>query len=242
MARWKQILIAVIAVLLGSYLVFSIIYFHGKHEQPDCSIFTISFSDADERQFVSAEEMRQFVLRSGLNPEKIAITEKRCHQIEQLALQHPMIRTATCYSTPSGQVVLRLSQRVPMLRVLGADNYFVDSDRRIMPVRSTTASDVPVLTGRIAQHDAQGCLYDFVEWLEDDGFWSAQVAQINVAGPNRIELIPRVGSGVIILGNLDEYPQKLRKLKALYQRGFAKFGWKEYKEIDLRFRGQIVCR
>lgn len=153
-----------------------------------------------------------------------------------------MVRTATCYPTPGGDIVVRLTQREPKIRIMGADNYYVDADRRIMQVRSTTAADVPIITGHVSQRMAQEELFDFCEWLEDDDFWTAQVEQIHVAGPSRIELVPRVGSGIIILGSLKEYEGKLRKLKVLYQKGFSRFGWKEYKEIDLRFKGQVVCR
>lgn len=242
MELWKKIVLGSTLCLALGYLLLSILYFKERREEPTCKHLQIEISDKKERRFVNEEELRGFILRSGLNPENNPLSEKRCQQIEEQALQHPMVRTATCFATPGGDVRLQVTQRIPRLRVLGSENYFVDTDRRIMQVRTTTASDVPILTGRVSQRMAQEELFDFVEWLEDDAFWSAQVAQINILGPNQIELIPRVGSGVILLGSLQEYEKKLKKLKLLYQEGFAKIGWKEYKEIDLRFKGQIVCR
>lgn len=242
MELWKKIVVGIALLMASGYLIFSIVYFKEHRLEPTCQHLVIDISDKAQRYFVTEDEIRQFISRSGLNPEGAGLSGKHCHLIEDQALQHPMVRTAVCYTTPKGDVCLRVTQRVPKLRVLGAENYFVDSDRNVMQVRSTTASDVPVITGRVTQQMAQGDLYDFVEWLEESEFWSAQVAQINVVNAGNIELIPRVGSGVILLGSLDRYEQKLGKLKTLYQKGFAKFGWKEYREIDLRYRGQIVCR
>lgn len=242
MELWKKITLGIVLGFAGAYLVFSLVYFHARREHPICEQMRIEFSDGKQKQYASPEEMRQFILRSGINPEGSAISTHHCYQIEQLALQHPMVRTASCYATPSGDVVVRLTQREPKLRVLGADNYFIDSDRKRMEVRSTTAADVPIITGHVSERMAKEELYDFVEWLEDDDFWTAQVEQIHIAGPKRIELVPRVGSGVILLGSLDDYEKKLKKLKVLYQKGFSRFGWKEYQEIDLRFKGQVVCR
>ena len=202
----------------------------------------LKFSDSNVRAFVDATEMEQFIRRNGILPEGETVSPRRCKLIEDQALLHPMIRTACCYMSPDGVMHLTLSQRVPVLRVLGGDNYFVDSDRRIMRPRTTTASYVPVVTGRVSQHFAQNELFDFVLWLKRDSFWSAQITQINIVGNDNIELVPRVGSGVIILGGLQDYDKKLRKLKTLYTEGFSKFGWKNYREIDLRFKGQIVCR
>ena len=186
--------------------------------------------------------MQQFIRRSGIIPENEVITPRRCGQIEEQAMQHPMIRLAKCYASPDGTLHLKLQQRIPVMRILGADNYYVDSDRRIMFTRNSTASYVLVVTGRVPQHFAQGELFDFVMWLEKDKFWSAQITQINIVDSEHIELIPRIGTGTIMLGNLGNYENKLRKLQTLYTEGFSKFGWKDYKQIDLRFRGQIVCR
>lgn len=242
MELWKKIVVGISTSILLGYLAFSLLYHKERRLEPTCKQLVIEITDHDKRQFVETGEIRQFILRSGLNPEGEPLNTKRCQQIEDQALQHPMIRTASCYATTGGDVKLKLTQRVPALRVLGGENYFVDTDRRIMQVRSTTASDVPIITGRVTQRMAQEELYDFVEWLESDSFWSAQVDQINVVNAGHIELVPRVGTGVILLGSLDGYELKLRKLKSLYQDGFSKIGWKEYKEIDLRYHGQIVCR
>ncbi|MBQ0035191.1 MAG: hypothetical protein KBS77_07845 [Bacteroidales bacterium] len=242
MELWKKIIWGTVLALAGGYLVFSLLFFRTKRQEQTCRHLRVEITDRKSRQFATDEEIRQFIVRQGINPEGSAISEQRCHQIEEAALQHPMVRTATCYPTPGGDIVVRLTQREPKIRIMGADNYYVDADRRIMQVRSTTAADVPIITGHVSQRMAQEELFDFCEWLEDDDFWTAQVEQIHVAGPSRIELVPRVGSGIIILGSLKEYEGKLRKLKVLYQKGFSRFGWKEYKEIDLRFKGQVVCR
>ena len=242
MELWKKITIGIVLGLSGTYFLCSLLCFSPRREQPVCQQLLIEIADSAKKQFTTAHEMRQFILRSGLNPEGEPISENICCQLEELALQHPMARQVCVFPTPNGNIMVRVFQREPKLRVLGADNYYIDSDRRVMQVRSTTAADVPIVTGHVSQRMAQEELFDFIEWLEDDDFWMAQIEQIHVVGPRRIELIPRVGSGVILLGSLADYEQKLKKLKILYQDGFSKFGWKEYKEIDLRFRNQVVCR
>ena len=111
-----------------------------------------------------------------------------------------------------------------------------------MPVGFTTASYVPVLTGRVTKKRATNDLYDFVEFLENDDFWHAQIVQINVTPNQQIELIPRVGDQVILLGKLDGYKKKLDKLETFYTSVMNKRGWLGYKEIDLRYHGQVIGR
>ena len=39
-----------------------------------------------------------------------------------------------------------------------------------------------------------------------------------------------------------QYDQKLNKMQVFYDEVFNKVGWIPCKEVDLRFRGQIVCK
>ncbi|MCD8072151.1 MAG: hypothetical protein LUE10_03050 [Alistipes sp.] len=92
-------------------------------------------------------------------------------------------------------------------------------------------------------------LINFVRLVGGSTFWDAQIVQINVEGsPSgrwkepEIELIPRVGRHVILLGDLDDVPQKLDKLMLFYNKALDYEGWETYRTIDLRYKDQIVCR
>ena len=55
------------------------------------------------------------------------------------------------------------------------------------------------------------------------------------------ELIPRVGSQVIELGDADNLEEKFENLKLLYLEGFNKIGWNKYERISLKYKNQVVC-
>lgn len=242
METWKKIVLGSGLLLVGGYIAGSLVYFRHRRTQPTCQQLVIDISDSRERQYVTAEEIQALIQREQKDPMGQELSADQFRQIEQTAKSNQLISSATCYSLSNGDVKLRLKQRQPKFRVIGEDNYFVDTNREKMPVRSTTATCVPIVTGHVTQEMAKTQIWDLVDWLEGDDFWSAQVEQIDVDENNEIRLVPRVGSGTILLGQIDRYEQKLDKLKRLYRKGFSRFGWKEYREIDLRFRGQIVCR
>jgi cell division protein FtsQ len=100
---------------------------------------------------------------------------------------------------------------------------------------------VPVVSGRLTRTFATEQIFDFVSFIEKSDFWNAQIEQIYVADNKNIELIPRVGSGVILFGNLSNFATKLNKLQKLYSNAFNEIGWNRYKTIDLRYENQIVC-
>ena len=152
-----------------------------------------------------------------------------------------MVRNAECFKTPDGKLEIDIEQRAPILQVLGLENYYVDDLRKTIPVSPEYTAYVPVATGNISKSLATGKLFDFVEYIKKDSFWTNQITQIYINDSSKVFLVPRVGDHTIILGNFDRYEKKLEKLKKLYLYGLNKIGWNQYKTIDLQYKDQVVC-
>jgi len=56
-----------------------------------------------------------------------------------------------------------------------------------------------------------------------------------------VEMVPRIGSQIIVLGSTKGFQKKMARLKRLYESGFSKVGWNKYKKIDLTYDNQAVC-
>ena len=241
--KTQHIISIVFASLLVAYVLFAMVFFPAARTTTICREVSIDIRDADQRAYVTTREISDYLVGTCGSLIGDSVDHALLSSVEQILVEHPMLRTAEAWCSPEGIIPLSVTQRQPVFRVMGEENYFIDTDRRRMPTRTSTAAYVPVVTGRVPLHFAAGELFDFICWLEQDDYWWAQIEQIHIVSPKRIELVPRVGTGVIVLGTLEDYPAKLRKLRKLYQDGFSSFGWNnDYAEVDLRFRGQVVCR
>lgn len=239
----KNILLSICAGVLLTYLLVVMVVAPSLRDETHCTAVSISVSDQRKHSYVRADELSRYLLDHYGTLQGTLVDSVSLFRVEETLREHPMLRSANAYFTPEGRLTIAVTQRQPVLRVMmEGETYFVDSDRERMPVATTTATYVPIVTGRVPTRMATGEIFDFVTMVEDDDFWSAQIEQINVVSPTYVELVPRVGSGIIILGDLNDCSRKLKKLKKLYQDGFSAFGWNDYREIDLRFRGQVVCR
>lgn len=231
-----------------------------------CERLDICIEDSASHRFVSSAQLRTYLSAQGISIVNTPMESISCRQIEEALLTHPMISHVACYKSPYGTLKINVRQRTPFYRVMGDENYFVDTQRQRMPVRTSgvakpgkvisTASYVPIVTGHVSRQLAEGELFDFIQWLNTHNYsnnvihrlpggnlWSDQIVQIHVASPQRIELIMRQGNATIVLGSLERFEQKLNKLRTLYHDGFDRIGWPtDYREIDLRFRDQVVCR
>ncbi len=239
----KKMLVLACAILLsiGTWVVGA-----WASKQPTdavCQRLDILLCDSAQHQFVSVDELQRTLQRRALLPVGKRWDEVSCQEIEQCLLQHDMIRTAECYKISTGDVCVRLTQRVPMLYVTTAEgSYYVDTDRRVMPVRSSIEVSVPIFKGNVSQRAATEEYFDFVCWLQDDSYWSQRITQVHVRNPKQHVLKQRHVEGDILLGDLQGYEQKMERLRKLYVKGFDKIGYKSYKEYDLRYQGQVVGR
>ena len=238
---WKYIFIGFFTVLVISYFVFSLWHFSGREKARVCKNLEIVLADSSNIQLITQKDIAQILEENELNPLGKTIKYIRTESIEALLRKNPMIKVAECYKTPTGVVTIRIIQRCPKFRVVGFGSYYIDVDRKPMPVSTNYAAYVPVVSGRVTVSMATGKLFDFVTYITDNPFWNAQIEQIYVRDDLKIELVPRVGDAIIMLGTLENYQSKLEKLYKLYQKGFNVIGWNKYKVIDLQYKDQIVC-
>ena len=88
-------------------------------------------------------------------------------------------------------------------------------------------------------------LLNFVEEMESDNFWGAEIVQYvadtTSQGDIRLRLIPRSGDFTIEFGTLAMASTKMEKLRKFYDDGLSHMGWERFSKIDLRYNNQIIC-
>ncbi len=103
-------------------------------------------------------------------------------------------------------------------------------------------------------------LINFVKYIEDDEFWNAQVVQINVVERRKtiegktvarvgnryvepeVEIVPRIGNHIVLLGEIDGFEKKLDKLERFYRDVLSKEGWNSRTYINLKYENQVICK
>lgn len=237
---YKVLLVLAVGVAMA-YLLVAVAVFAGRTDDVVCQRLELSFAASGENRLIDEADVVRLLKNGGLYPVGKKRSEVETEKIEARLSGSELIKSVECYLTPSGVARMYVKQRVPKFRVMGRQNYYVDTDRRVVRALAGYAAYLPVVSGDVPVEMAQGELFDFVDYLEKNDFWNAQVEQIFVRPDRKVELVPRVGGGIVLLGHLDGYEAKLEKLKKLYVNGFNEIGWNRYKMIDLQYKGQIVC-
>ncbi|MCL1868289.1 MAG: hypothetical protein FWF72_05020 [Paludibacter sp.] len=239
----KIFIIAAVIIAVG-YLLAAFVFFSENKNNDVCKSVNVSILNYDKIKMLDSKTIEDFIKKSKLNPVGKSVTKLKIETLEnELLNKNPTIKSVECYLTTSGVMNVDVKQRTPKFRVMtNSESYYVDSERKIFPVSINFSAYVPVASGVITATFAKGELFDFISFIEKDKFWNAQIEQIYVVDNKQIELVPRVGSGIIIFGDLTNIEKKFDKLKTLYSEGFSQIGWNRYKTIDVSLKtDQIVC-
>ncbi len=230
------------AVVVMGYLIFSASYFRDSSRDNVCERFEVVIKDSSRTRFVEKQDIVNLVKHYDLYPVGRKFGEINTLAIRDTILSNRLVESAEVFTTAGGSIVASIRQREPVLRVISNSrgSFYIDKDRRIMPLSSNFAVYVPIATGAIDEEFAQNELYDFAMFLRDHPDWDAWVEQIVVLENKDVALIPRAGDFRIILGSLDDYPAKLAKFVLFTEEGLNVVGWNRYREINLKYENQVV--
>ena len=238
----SAILKMLVVVGLVALLVVAVGTSRGKDREERCKELVCKIVDKDERLYVSEQELFTLLKQHNAYPVGEYLHRINLQHMENSIRQHPMVRTAECYTAEDGTARIRVTQRVPLLKVVTADEaYYIDTDRRKMPLRASIHDTVLIAMGKVGFEMASTVLADFAEWMQEDDYWSARIEAIDVRLPKQVCIKQNGKQEDLMIGDLMGYEGKLEKAAAFYRRT-ANIERPRYRTLDLRYRGQVVAR
>lgn len=255
---WKTIIFYVLDVILAFYLVMAITSWNTPDKKHHiCTKVNINISDSNNSGFLSAEEIKAILEKDKLYPLNRQLSSIEPRKIEEALKVGPFVDTAQCYITENGHINIRISQRMPIIRIKNnkGEDYYLDDNGGILP-NSKYTSDLIIATGDISKWFAHFAITPMAKAINKSEFWLNQIEQINVRPDRGIELVPRVGNHIIFIGYLpirrnkaandkgiDEFvTKKLERTEKFYRYGLSQAGWNKYSYIDVEFDNQIICK
>jgi cell division protein FtsQ len=239
----KRILLSFVLLLVVAYLVVPVTTFNKKSSNMVCRDMELIIKDTVNAGFITRQEIADMLQKRGIYPVGKEMERIRTKTLEKELDKHPLIEKTECYKTPSGKIRIEITQRVPVLRIMSdnGENYYVDNKGTIMPPEAKCIAHLAIVTGNVEKSFAMRNLHKFGVFLQQNKFWNAQIEQINVLPGKEIELVPRVGNHIVYLGKIDDFEEKLSRLKIFYEKALNQVGWNKYSRINMEFSNQIIC-
>ncbi|MFH2141938.1 MAG: hypothetical protein ABIJ97_05920 [Bacteroidota bacterium] len=260
---YRKIKNIVIWFLIVIYIIIVFGFISDEKAFISCKNIEIEIGDKEKYQFIKEKDVLDIFKNESLKIQGYPFDSIHPYIIEKILMSQPSVKSAEVYTTIDGIIRIFISQREPLLRIINFNNesYYIDKDGWLMPWSEKYTARVIVVSGNINEpysikykknvgnfadesnnrNSSLFKLYKLAQYIESNDFWKSQIQQIYINKDEEIELIPIVGNHIILLGDIDNFKEKLFNLKLVYEKGFSVEGWNNYKVINLKFKNQVVC-
>lgn len=173
------------------------------------------------------------------------IGELDVRAVEAYLEADPFVAAAEVYLGHDGTAHVTVRQHDPILRVhdRGGADYYLAPDGTVLPLSKHAVARVPVLTGAVPGFEAAARdstpipAHALAVAVAADPLLRALTEQIDVSPAGEYTLVPKLGTGRFVLGDLRGLDDKLRRLRAFVDGVYPEKGWDYYRRVDLRYDG-----
>ena len=217
----------------------------------------VTVTDSLERRFVARDDVEKWLEKeyrayAGLPLDSVNLT-----RIEQLISAHSAVRDCEAWITDDGVLHVQLSQRQPVVRLEDGQNAcYADESGFLFPLQSRGSVAVPVVSGKLPfaltrgykgapeGEEAQrwlGRILGLVQQMQGT-VWEKDIREIRVLAGGEIVLSPVEGKERFLFGQPVRTEEKFKLLAAYYKSVLPSKSPNYYSEVDLRYKGQLICR
>lgn len=240
--RNRSRLFALLSFVLAGYLVLSWIITSSAADNRLCEGVLITIHDTTDNHFVTPREL---AAELGDIPQTIKsrrISGIDLDSIEKMLNLFDKIEHVDVNMLSSGKLLVDVWPMRPVARIFdnGGQSYYINRAGKRIAAQPGYFMDVPVIRGEFSPEFPATSLLPLLDYLKANPKWDEVVTMIEVRSPNDILLVPPVTGHVINIGDTSNLPDKFSRVRLMYSKVMAAKGWDFYKEISVKWRGQIV--
>ncbi|TDH22985.1 hypothetical protein EXU57_18135 [Segetibacter sp. 3557_3] len=215
-----------------------------------CTGVKVELSGSSSNFFIDEKEVTRLLNANG------KLQGKNKNDINLLVLENRIendswILNAELFFDSDEVLNVLVEEREPVARVFtkSGSSFYLDTACKRLPTSDKVTVRVPMFSGfptearKLKPVDSTllVAIKDLAVFIRKDAFWNAQVAQVDITPNRTFEMIPTIGSHVVVLGRPEDYEEKFSRLYTFYQEVWTKVGLEKYSKIDVQFNGQVVA-
>jgi cell division protein FtsQ len=251
MKRWKYILVRVLWSILAIGLIVLFVFAWKAKTIKKCKAIQIELiGNATGFLFMDEKEILHLINEQGVNV-GTPIGEINLVQLENALGATKWVDHANIFIDNQQQLQVKIEQRLPLARVftMSGNSFYIDKSGMRLPLRQLSVMRLPVFTGfpsdqeKLSNPDSLllNDILFFAKTIQQDSFYLAQIAQINIASNGEFEMIPTLGNHTVLIGDMEHLEDKLNRLYTFYKKVWVAAGINAYQVLDLRFDHQVVA-
>lgn len=242
-----------VSMLIGlGVFIFLLIVAKNTRNTTRIEKLNIEINDWNGNFFINKDQVKS-VINNRFDIIGKTLSGEDLRKIENSLSILPQSSLASAYTDNNGNLNIKIEQRIPLFRVynMQGQSYYVDENKIKFSTSGNYTARVPIVTGKIMEKldtlqqpiksAVLNKLYNTVQTVQENKLWNALIGQYNINEKLEIEMIPRMGTATIIIGDDKNIEQKLKQLEVFYFDVLQKVGWNYYKVINIMYKNQVVC-
>ncbi len=246
---WKKRWMNGLWLLLIGSTIFIMVVATTKKDNKQCKGITVE-TVGDDHFFVTEKEVVQLLNANG-SIQGSAIAGIKVNMLEKRLENDKWIKNAELYVDNNQQLQVVIEENEPVARIftVGGQSYYIDSSCTRLPLNNKVSVRVPMITNfpsdRMRWSNADSALMadikNMMVYINNHSFWKAQVAQVHINNNRELELVPTIGSHVVLFGKPTDVDAKFNRLYSFYKQVWVNIGLEKYTTLNVRYRGQVVA-
>lgn len=251
----KETIWRIVGIVGSSIILLSMISFIDKREVGyRVDDIEVKIENTYENFFIDEDDVLSLVVQqkgdSILGDAQGRVSLK---EIEARIEGHSFIKDAQVFRDLTGHLVVKAIQNKPIARIIAGNgkNAYLGEDGDILPTSSKYTARVVILSGNymnqltergnVNENEYDLKLFDLINFIIEDDFWSMQIAQIDVNSKGKIVMIPQVGKQRLEFGRAEDVERKFKRLEIFFKEIMPTKGWNTYSRVNVEYKDQIIC-
>ncbi len=251
MKHWKYILERVLWSIAAVALVVLFVFAWQAKAVKKCTAIQIELTGNNTGYlFMDEKEILRLINEQGVQV-GTPVGSINLTKLEKSLASTKWVAHTDIYLDNQQQLQVRIEQRVPVARVFTAsgNSFYIDNIAQRLPLRQLSVMRLPVFTGfpsdqeKLSNPDSLllNDILHFAMTVQQDSFFLAQIAQVNIASNGDFEMVPTLGDHLVLFGSVENLEDKLNRLYTFYKKVWVPSGINAFQVLDLRFDHQVVA-
>lgn len=257
--NWKHTLMKILmGLLLAGVLAGALLLGADKRNGTRCVEINVTVDDSMNTRFVTAEAVRGYLDNEYKGLMGMPVDSIDLYRIEQILNGKSAILSSEAYITGKGRLNISVIQRKPAVQLQGNGyGLYSTADGYLLPLQADYTADILTIDGQIPidttdcrtgrpedPQDAEwlGQILKMADFINSSKVWKGRIGTMTCEPDGELILRPKEGRETFLFGHPKDIRQKFEKIQIYYERITADKGDDRYDIVDLRFKGQIVCK
>jgi len=229
----------IIKVIVSVLVFVALVSFtYHRHKSKTINAVEINFLSSNEN-FIDTNAVNKLLIQNKKHVKNMLIDELDLNIIETRLESHPMVENAEVYLNLNNNLSVDISQPVPIGRVIGKEQFYIDINGNEMPLSKHYSARVPLVFN--LRKDQIKEAHKLLKFIREDGFLTQRIIQIKAYSGKQFSVKMRDQDFEVFVGNTENLNQKFFNFKAFYVKAEQDTLFNKYKTVKLQYGNQVVC-